>query len=129
MPSSAVRDIIVVGASTGGIDAIKTVLGGLPQALPAAVFVVLHQGQLPRSSLVDILRRASPLSVRKAIHGERIEHGRVYVAPADNHLLLRQGEVAVVHGPRENGHRPAVDPLFRSAAEAYGARVIGVVLT
>jgi two-component system, chemotaxis family, protein-glutamate methylesterase/glutaminase len=129
MPISAVRDIIVVGASTGGIDAVKTVLAGLPQALPAAVFVVIHQGQLPRSYLVDILSRASALSVRGAIHGERIEPGRVYVAPFDNHLLLREGEVAVVHGPRENGHRPAVDPLFRSAAEAYGPRVIGVVLT
>jgi two-component system, chemotaxis family, protein-glutamate methylesterase/glutaminase len=129
MPISAVRDIIVVGASTGGIDAVKTVLAGLPQTLPAAVFVVIHQGQLPRSYLVDILARGSALSVRAALHAEPIEHGRVYVAPADHHLLLRQGELAVMHGPRENGHRPAVDPLFRSAAETYGARVIGVVLT
>jgi two-component system chemotaxis response regulator CheB len=129
MPSSEKRDIIVIGASLGGIDAIKQMLAGLPSDLPAALFVVLHQADTPYSRLASILGASTTLRVEEVLDGDRIEHGRVYVAPAGNHLLLRDGYVAVVRGPRENGHRPAVNPLFRTAAEVYGSRVIAVVLT
>src|SRR5205085_1013486 len=76
-----------------------------------------------------ILSRSGPLIARHPKHGEKIEHGHIYVAPPDHHLLIERGHVQVVRGPKENRHRPAVDPLFRSAARAYGPRVVGVVLT
>jgi two-component system chemotaxis response regulator CheB len=123
------RDIVCVGASAGGIAALKQVLAQLPHDLPAAIFVVQHQAELSGQHLARILGAASALRVTDALHGERVEPGRVYVAPADNHLLLREGRIEVVRLPRENGHRPAVNPLFRSAADAYGPRVVAVVLT
>lgn len=127
--SFATRDIIVVGASSGGFDALKTIAAGLPADLPAAVFVVWHmpadvEGVLPR-----VLLKAGPLNAAHARDGEAIAHGRIYVAPPDHHMLLEHGKVRVVQGPKENGFRPAVDPLFRSAAYAHGPRVIAVVLS
>jgi two-component system chemotaxis response regulator CheB len=123
------RDIVCIGASAGGVSALKQVLAELPGDLPAAVFVVQHQAELSGTQLARILGAGSPLRVSDALHGERIARGNVYVAPADNHLLLREGRIEVVRLARENGHRPAVNPLFRSAAEAYGPRVLAVVLT
>lgn len=123
------RDIVCVGASTGGVSALKRVLAQLPGDFPAAVFVVQHQAELSGSHLARVLGADCPLRVMDALHGEPIEHGKVYVAPADNHLLLREGHVEVLRLPRENGHRPAVNPLFRSAADVYGPRVVAVVLT
>lgn len=123
------RDIIVIGASTGGLEAFRRLLQPLPADLPAAIFVVLHTHTTASARLPEILNGGGPLKSAYAIHGEPIEHGRVYVAPPDNHLIVDRDYVHVVRGPRENGHRPAVDPLFRSAARAYGARVIGVLLT
>lgn len=123
------RDIIVIGASTGGLEAFRRVLQPLPADLPAAIFVVLHTHTTGSARLPEILNGGGPFKSAYAIHGEPIEHGRVYVAPPDNHLIVDRDYVHVVRGPRENGHRPAVDPLFRSAARAYGARVIGVLLT
>lgn len=113
----------------GGMVALRQVLGGLPSELPAAVFVVQHQAEVSGTRLAQILGADCPLRVTDALHGEPIERGRVYVAPADNHLLVRQGHVDVVRLARENGHGPAVNPLFRSAAEVYGSRVMAVVLT
>lgn len=129
MTAGPTRDIIVMGASIGGVDAYRKIVRALPKDLPAAVFLVIHRPGSHDSLLADILRPLTGLRVDDALHGERIEHGRVYVAPPDNHLLVRAGRVEVVHGARENGHRPAVNSLFRSAAAAYGPRVIGVVLT
>jgi two-component system chemotaxis response regulator CheB len=106
-----------------------TVVGSLPQKLPAAFFVVLHIPAESPSLLPDILSRAGPLEAVQAVDGMDIEHGCIYVAPPDHHLLMERGLVRVVRGPKENRHRPAVDPLFRSAARAYGPRVVGVVLT
>lgn len=123
------RDIIVIGASAGGVEALLNVAGGLPSDLPAAVFVVLHIPAQAPSLLPTILSRAGPLPAQHAEDGMLIQNGRIYVAPPDHHLLVGQGFVRVVHGPRENRHRPAVDPLFRTAAVAYGSRVIGVVLS
>jgi two-component system chemotaxis response regulator CheB len=123
------HDIVVVGASAGGVEALADLAGSLPADLPAAVFVVLHVPAAVTSALPDILSRQGPLPASHVKDGEQIEPGRIYVAPPDHHLLLRSGHVHLRRGPRENGHRPAVDPLFRSAAREYASRVIGVVLS
>jgi two-component system chemotaxis response regulator CheB len=122
------HDIIVLGASAGGVEALSRVVADLPGDLPASVFIVLHIPPMA-SALPQILGRRSKLPVAHAIDGEPIEPGRVYVAPPDRHLLLQSGQVRVVPGPKENGHRPAVDPLFRTAALAYGSRVVAVILS
>lgn len=123
------RDIVVIGASAGGIAALTTLLSGLPPDFPGAIFVVVHIPPHAVSRLPEILSRAGPLPAMRAQHGAAIEPGRVIVAPPDRHLLLRPGRVEVIRGPRENHSRPAIDPLFRTAARAYGARVIGIVLS
>jgi len=123
------RDIVVVGASEGGIDALSGFVAALPSELPAAVFVAVHSRPGPENGLPELLTRRGPLRARYAIHGDRIVKGRIYVAPPDTHLQLRPGYVQVVRGPKENGFRPSVDALFRTASIAYGPRVIGVLLT
>ena len=120
---------MVVGASAGGVEALVGLAASLPADLPAAVFVVLHLPATGTSALPDILSRHGPLAATHVKDGEPIENGRIYVAPPDHHLLLRSGHVHLTRGPRENGHRPAVDTLFRSAAREYASRVIGVVLS
>jgi two-component system, chemotaxis family, protein-glutamate methylesterase/glutaminase len=127
--SQIAASVIVIGASTGGIHALKTIISGLPAELPAAVLVVLHRSESSPDHLTEILQAVSALPISPALHGERLEPGRVYLAPPDNHLLVRSAHVEVVRGPRENASRPAVNPLFRTAAAAHGSRVIGVVLT
>ncbi|HMF43618.1 MAG TPA: chemotaxis protein CheB [Polyangia bacterium] len=123
------HDIVVVGASAGGVEALGELVAGLPADLPAAVFVVQHISPGSSGALPELLSHRGPLSAAHAIHGEPIVPGRIYVAPPDNHLTVRPGFMHVVRGPRENGHRPSVDALFRTASTAYGPRVIGVVLT
>jgi len=126
MPS---HDIIVVGASAGGLEAVSGFLGQLRPDLPAAIFVVIHITPAATSVLPRILNRVSGLRVMQASDGQVIERGTVYVAPPNHHLLVKAGYVGVVLGPRENRHRPAIDPLFRTAARIYGARVIGIALS
>jgi two-component system, chemotaxis family, protein-glutamate methylesterase/glutaminase len=122
------RDIVVVGASAGGVEALRTLVAGLPEEFPAAMFVVLHVP--PTTSVLPaILNRAGKLPVEHATNGEAVEHGRIYVAPPDYHMLLEGDVVHLARGPRENGHRPAIDPLFRTAAMRYGERVTGVILS
>ena len=123
------RDIVVIGASAGGVEALGSLVEKLPVDLPAAVFVVLHIPASGTSVLPAILQRRGRLPAAHAIDEEPIENGRIYVAPPDHHLLLHPGIVRVVRGPRENGYRPAIDPLFRSAAKSFGPRVTGVVLS
>jgi len=123
------RDIVVIGGSAGSIEAVTEVVRGFPPDFPAAVFVVVHFPGSVRSTLPRILSRAGPLVARHARDGELIEPGRIYVAPPDCHLHLSDGRTRLTRGPKENGHRPAIDPLFRTAAQSFGPRVIGVVLS
>jgi two-component system, chemotaxis family, protein-glutamate methylesterase/glutaminase len=127
MPAS--RDIVVVAASAGGLQPLRALLRSLPADLPAALFVVLHVPATGGSTLPRILDRAGPLPAGPAVDGERIRPGRVYVAPPGQHLLVVKDTVRLSHGPRQNGVRPAADPLFRSAALFAGPRVTAVVLS
>jgi two-component system chemotaxis response regulator CheB len=124
-----IRDTIVVGASAGGVEALERLMAGLPADLPAAVVIVLHTPPTAGSALPAVLGRAGRLPVQHARDRMLIETGHVYVAPPDRHLLIHDGILNLSNGPRENGHRPAVDTLFRSASEALGSQVIGVILS
>src|SRR5262245_4337312 len=123
------RDILVIGTSAGGVEALQTIVKTLPPKLPAAVFVTLHFPEHGTSVLPRILSRAGPLPAMHASDKDPIVHGRIYIAPPDHHLLLTTRGIRIVRGPKDNGNRPAIDPMFRSAAVAFGPRVIGVVLT
>jgi two-component system chemotaxis response regulator CheB len=125
----AFHDIVVVGASAGGVEALSRLAADLPADLPAAVFVVLHLPEHATSVMPAILNRAGPLRALHPVDGAPIEPGRIYIAPPGAHMLVMAGQVALVHGAKEKGHRPAINPLFRSAALAYGSRVIGVILS
>ena len=123
------RDIVVVGSSMGGIEALSALAGQLPEVLPAAVFIVQHTSAESPGLLGDILSQRGPLPAVMAEEGMAIERGRIYVAPPNRHMLATADGIRVTFGPRENRSRPAIDPLFRTAAVNYRSRVIGVVLT
>lgn len=123
------HDIIVIGASAGGVVALQELCRRLPSGLPASLFVVQHISPAAISALPHLLSRSGPLPAFHPSDGEPIRPGHIHVAPPDHHLLVKPGLVLVRRGPKENRTRPAIDPLFRSAAVAYGPRVIGVVLT
>jgi two-component system chemotaxis response regulator CheB len=123
------RSIIVIGASAGGVEALTKLVHGLPTDIPAAVFVTIHFPPTGTSALARILGRAGKLKATHAADGEGIEAGHIYIAPPDQHLLIFPDQLRLYRGPRENGNRPAIDPMFRSAALAFGSRVIGVVLS
>ena len=122
------HDLIVIGASAGGVEALSAIVASLPADLRAAVLVVLHLSR-GRSLLPEILDRAGRLPAAHPADGERLRYGRIFVAPPDHHMTLERDVIRVTHGPSENGVRPAVDPLFRSAARHFGPRVIAVVAT
>lgn len=123
------HDMIVIGASAGGVEALITLIGSLHVDFPGAIFLVLHIPSQSTSLLPDILNRAGRLHAVHPVDGQAIQYGHTYVAPPDHHLLVEEGIVRIVRGPKENRHRPAIDPLFRSAARSYGTRVVGVILT
>jgi two-component system, chemotaxis family, protein-glutamate methylesterase/glutaminase len=123
------RDIIVIGGSAGATAPLKQILGALPVDLPAAVFVVLHIPPQGAGILSAVASAAARLPVVQAESGMVIDNGHIYLAPPDHHLLLYASHMMLGRGPRENMARPAIDPLFRSAALQYGPRVIGVVLS
>jgi two-component system chemotaxis response regulator CheB len=123
------RDVVVIGASAGGVEALRELAGSLPGDFPAAVLAVVHFPPHATSMLPQILGRRGPLPAVHAHDGMDIRPGTIYLAPPDRHLLVHQGRLRLTRGPRENGHRPAADALFRSAAREYGARLMAVVLS
>jgi two-component system chemotaxis response regulator CheB len=125
----ATKDIVVIGTSAGGMDALQRLVATLPGDLPASLFVVWHLPPGTKSILPAVLSKAGKLPASMPKDGDRIERGRIYVAPNDHHMLVENGYIRVARGPKENRFRPAIDPLFRSAAYVYGTRVIGIVLT
>jgi two-component system chemotaxis response regulator CheB len=123
------RDIIVIGASAGGVEALQVLVSTFPRSLPAAVFLVQHIPPWGRSALPEILTRSGPLPAAHAKDGQLFEYGRIYIAPPDYHLLLEEQRTVLWRGPKENRFRPAVNALFRSAAATFKERVTGVILS
>jgi two-component system chemotaxis response regulator CheB len=123
------HNIIVIGASVGGVEALSQLVGQFPPDLAATVFIVQHVFPTATGYLAQILDRAGPLPATMAEDGEDFQPAHIYIAPPDHHLLVKAGYLRLTRGPRENRVRPAIDPLFRSAAAAHNARVVGVVLT
>lgn len=128
-PIMTQRNIIVVGASAGGVEALIQLVQDLPSSVPATLFVVVHVPAAYPSTLPAILSRVGNLPAMHAEDGAQALPGHIYVAPPDYHLVLEDGAMRLSHGPRENHCRPAIDPLFRTAAQEYGPRVAGVVLS
>lgn len=123
------HDLVAVGGSAGSLSVLRTIIPALPADLPAAVLVTMHLSATGGGAIVEQLDAVSALRVVVAVDGQPIEPGSVYVAPGDHHLLAMQGVIRLGRGPRENMVRPAIDPMFRSAALSYGSRAIGVVLS
>lgn len=123
------RDLVVVGASVGGVRAVCELIAGLPADFPAAVLLAIHMAPGYGTRLPEVLSGRGKLRAGLAIDGEPIVAGRVYVAPPDMHLQVRSGTLGVARGAKENNHRPSIDLMFRTAAQTYRERVIGVVLT
>ena len=125
----AQRKVVAVGASAGGVEALRTMAAGLPPDLAAPVLVVLHIPRDAPSALPRILNRSGPLPASTAVDGEALWPGRIYVAPADRHLLLLHDRIRLSRSPAENGHRPSIDPMFRSVARASGPNAVAVILS
>ncbi len=127
--SSRPGRLVVVGGSAGAIEALQRVVRGLPPSFPAAIVVVVHLPATASSRLPEILSRAGPLPAHHAVHGERLRPGAIHVAPPDRHVITMDGRLSLVEGPRENGVRPAIDPLLRSAARTWEGDVISAILS
>ena len=125
----APKNLVVIGASSGGIEALRALVAALPADFPAPICVVLHTSPQSPGVLGEILTRAGRLPATSAVNGQRLMAGHIYVAPPDFHLVVEPGKLRVTKGPKENRFRPAIDPLFRSAAQVYGPGTIGVILT
>jgi two-component system, chemotaxis family, protein-glutamate methylesterase/glutaminase len=129
MSGRGARDLVVIGASAGGVIPLAQLCAALPADFPAAIVVAMHLATKARSHLASVLQRSTPLEVVTASDGAALRGGTVFVAPPDHHTVIREGVIGLNHGPRENRHRPSIDALFRSAAAARGPAVVGVVLS
>ena len=125
----AIRDIVTIGGSAGSVEIFQRIVERLPANLPAAVFVVPHLSPRTKSYLAEILGERSRLPACQVTDGQTIEHGRIYVAPPDRHLMIAEGHIHLMRGPKEGLHRPSINVTFRSAATTYGSRVIGVLVS
>ena len=123
------KDIVVIGGSAGSIEVIRRLLAALPADFAGSIFVVVHTAPHAPGVLDVIFDSAGPLPAVGAHNGERITPGRVYIAQPDHHLIIEPGKVCLTRGPKENRFRPAIDPLFRSAAQTYGPRVVGIIVS
>jgi two-component system, chemotaxis family, protein-glutamate methylesterase/glutaminase len=123
------RDVVLIGASEGGIHAVTTLLAGLPRPFEAAVAVTIHRSPSFMSALPEMFRQRAGVDVVEPRSGQLFQRRRTYLAPRDQHLEFRHGAVWLSSGPREHHMRPAIDVMFRSGARAYGPRVLGVLLT
>lgn len=123
------RDIVAIGASAGGVEALQKLVTGLPADFPAAVLIVMHLPVVGRSFLPKVLSDSGPLPAREPEDGERIKAGNIYVAPSDRHLLVGRGHLHLIRGPKEGRQRPAINVTFRSVAMTYRECAVGVVMT
>jgi two-component system chemotaxis response regulator CheB len=123
------KNVIVIGASAGGPDVLKRLFSGLSNGIAAAVFIVWHIPSDVFGILPQVLSKHSTMPIANAVDNEPIVFNRVYIAPPDRHMIIERGRVRLTRGPKENRFRPAIDPLFRSAAYSYGSRVIGIILS
>lgn len=123
------KNVIVIGASAGGLEVLKRLFSGLSEGIAAGIFIVWHIPSEVFGILPQVLSKHSTMTIANAVDNEPIVFNRVYVAPPDRHMIIERGCVRLIQGPKENRFRPAIDPLFRSAAHSYGSRVIGVVLS
>lgn len=123
------RDVVVVGASAGGVEALRTLVAPLPADLAAGVAIVIHRSPVYESKLAFVLGRRARLPVTEPGEGTPFEPGHIYTAPRDQHMMIEGGRFRLNRGPKEHHTRPAIDPLFRSAADSFGPRVVGVLLT
>lgn len=123
------RDVLALGTSAGGVEALMRLVGGLPGDLPAAVLVTIHMSRHHVSALDQILSGAGPLPARFARDGEPLRNQQIFIAPPDRHLLVAEDALRLGSGPRENNARPSIDAMLRSAAQCCGGRAVGVVLT
>ncbi|WP_224999155.1 chemotaxis protein CheB [Cesiribacter sp. SM1] len=123
------RDIVVIGASAGGVSALEHLVKSMPADFKGTVFIVMHTPPFSPSKLPEILSRAGALEAMHPDGEEKIQEGKIYVAPPDHHMLIEGEKVVIRKGPKENRFRPSIDALFRSAAYEFGKRVVGVVLT
>ena len=122
--------LIVVGASAGGMAALKQLVAQFPKDFPASIFIVNHMGaDTTGEALVKVLNDSGGLPCTHAHDEQVFKTGHIYLAPSDQHMLIVKGKILITKGARENRSRPAIDPLFRSAAVSYGNRVIGIILT
>jgi two-component system chemotaxis response regulator CheB len=128
-PERSRRDVIVMGASAGGVTALRELFAKLPVDLEAAVAVVLHRSPVVESALAPVLAWRSALPLVEATDEMPLQRGTIYVAPRDQHLRIDGKTLRLSRGPKEQHTRPAIDPLFRSAAASFGARVVGVLLS
>jgi two-component system chemotaxis response regulator CheB len=124
------RNVIVMGASAGGIGALSSVIAGLPDDLDAAILVVLHLSKKSNANVITMaFQKQTTLNCQVATEGAKIKKGHLYLAPPEHHLMIRNGHIHLTQGPHENKYRPSIDVLFRSVAVHYGHRTIGIILT